>query len=60
MAERTDLCLTRMCHKETRMPQARTVRAVIFDLDGTLVDSMRAAPQAYADTIRARGGPPSG
>jgi HAD superfamily hydrolase (TIGR01549 family) len=32
-------------------------RAVVFDLDGTLLDSMTFAPKAYADTIRARGGP---
>ncbi|WP_020574103.1 HAD family hydrolase [Actinopolymorpha alba] len=36
---------------------ARRVRAVVFDLDGTLVDTMRSAPQAYVDTIRALGGP---
>lgn len=29
----------------------------MFDLDGTLLDTMASAPQAYADTIRARGGP---
>jgi len=33
-----------------------TVDAVVFDLDGTLVDSMMCAPQAYADTLRALGG----
>lgn len=33
------------------------VRAVVFDLDGTLVDTMTSTPQAYADTIRALGGP---
>jgi HAD superfamily hydrolase (TIGR01549 family) len=30
---------------------------VVFDLDGTLVDTMTSAPQAYADTIRSLGGP---
>ena len=25
--------------------------AVVFDLDGTLVDTMTSAPQAYVDTI---------
>ena len=29
----------------------------MFDLDGTLVDTMAAIPQAYADTIRDLGGP---
>jgi HAD superfamily hydrolase (TIGR01549 family) len=31
--------------------------AVVFDLDGTLVDTMTSAPQAYTDTIRSLGGP---
>ena len=31
--------------------------AVVFDLDGTLVDTMTSAPQTYADTIRSLGGP---
>ncbi|MDO3702761.1 HAD family hydrolase [Micromonospora sp. C28SCA-DRY-2] len=31
--------------------------AVVFDLDGTLVDSMTIAPAVYSDTIRALGGP---
>jgi len=31
--------------------------AVVFDLDGTLLDTMTSAPTAYAHTIRARGGP---
>jgi HAD superfamily hydrolase (TIGR01549 family) len=31
--------------------------AVVFDLDGTLVDTMTSAPRAYADTIRSLGGP---
>ncbi|MFJ1750633.1 HAD family hydrolase [Streptomyces sp. NPDC088116] len=37
-------------------------RAVVFDLDGTLIDTMRSVPQAYTDTIRVLGGgeiPPS-
>ncbi|MFI6324559.1 HAD family hydrolase [Nonomuraea sp. NPDC050556] len=33
------------------------MRAILFDLDGTLVDTMASTPQAYADTIRALGGP---
>jgi HAD superfamily hydrolase (TIGR01549 family) len=32
-------------------------KAVVFDLDGTLLDSMTFAPKAYADTIRSLGGP---
>jgi HAD superfamily hydrolase (TIGR01549 family) len=32
-------------------------KAVVFDLDGTLLDSMTFAPNAYADTIRSLGGP---
>jgi phosphoglycolate phosphatase-like HAD superfamily hydrolase len=32
-------------------------RAVVFDLDGTLVDTMTLVPQAYADTISTLGGP---
>lgn len=31
--------------------------AVVFDLDGTLVDTMASMPRAYSDTIRALGGP---
>jgi HAD superfamily hydrolase (TIGR01509 family) len=31
--------------------------AVVFDLDGTLVDTMTIAPMVYVETIRARGGP---
>ncbi|GAA4998980.1 phosphoglycolate phosphatase [Actinopolymorpha pittospori] len=31
--------------------------AVVFDLDGTLVDTMHSMLRAYADTIRALGGP---
>jgi HAD superfamily hydrolase (TIGR01549 family) len=31
--------------------------AVVFDLDGTLVDSMTIVPAVYVDTIRALGGP---
>jgi HAD superfamily hydrolase (TIGR01549 family) len=30
--------------------------AVVFDLDGTLVDTMTSAPRAYADTIRSLDG----
>jgi HAD superfamily hydrolase (TIGR01549 family) len=33
------------------------IEAVVFDLDGTLADTMALAPQAYADTIRCLGGP---
>ena len=40
----------------TSPPSARPA-AVVFDLDGTLVDTMTSAPAAYADTIRALGGP---
>jgi HAD superfamily hydrolase (TIGR01549 family) len=36
---------------------ARHTMAIVFDLDGTLVDTMTSAPQAYADTIRSLGGP---
>ena len=32
--------------------------AVVFDLDGTLVDTMVSVPQAYVDTVRRLGGPP--
>jgi HAD superfamily hydrolase (TIGR01549 family) len=38
------------------MTTSRTM-AVVFDLDGTLVDTMISAPEAYADTIRSLGGP---
>jgi len=31
--------------------------AVVFDLDGTLVDTMTIAPTVYVGTIRALGGP---
>ncbi|SDI67922.1 HAD family hydrolase [Nonomuraea jiangxiensis] len=34
-----------------------TVRAVVFDLDGTLVDTMTSIPYAYVRTIRDLGGP---
>lgn len=33
------------------------IRGVVFDLDGTLLDSMTAAPSAYAETVRCLGGP---
>lgn len=44
---------------EPRLMAARPgrIEAVIFDLDGTLADTMALAPQAYADTIRSLGGP---
>jgi HAD superfamily hydrolase (TIGR01509 family) len=42
----------------TRSPGVRPA-AVVFDLDGTLLDTMTLAPTAYADTIRALGGPPT-
>jgi HAD superfamily hydrolase (TIGR01549 family) len=32
-------------------------KAVVFDLDGTLLDSMTAAPAAYVETISSLGGP---
>lgn len=34
-----------------------TVRAVVFDLDGTLLDTMTSVPRAYVETIRDLGGP---
>lgn len=34
-----------------------TVEAVVFDLDGTLLDTMTSVPLAYAQAIRERGGP---
>ena len=40
----------------TQQPYGR-MTAVVFDLDGTLIDTMTAAPAAYADTIRSLGGP---
>jgi HAD superfamily hydrolase (TIGR01549 family) len=33
------------------------IEAVVFDLDGTLADTMALTPRAYADTIRRLGGP---
>ncbi|WP_067805537.1 HAD family hydrolase [Actinomadura formosensis] len=33
------------------------VRAVVFDLDGPLLDTMASVPSAYVETIRALGGP---
>jgi HAD superfamily hydrolase (TIGR01509 family) len=35
----------------------RAIEAVVFDLDGTLLDSMSFAPQVYATTVRDLGGP---
>jgi len=35
----------------------RPTAAVVFDLDGTLVDTMESVPRAYAATIHALGGP---
>lgn len=35
----------------------RSMAAVVFDLDGTLLDTMTSMPSAYADTIRSLGGP---
>ncbi|WP_328414743.1 HAD family hydrolase [Micromonospora sp. NBC_00389] len=40
----------------TRPPRVG-LAAVVFDLDGTLVDTMTIAPTVYVDTIRALGGP---
>ena len=34
-----------------------TPYAVVFDLDGTLIDTMTSGPTAYVRAIRARGGP---
>ncbi|MEV6104230.1 HAD family hydrolase [Streptomyces sp. NPDC051940] len=34
------------------------MQAVVFDMDGTLVDSVPMVARAYADTIRSLGGPP--
>lgn len=39
-----------------RSPRSRTA-AVVFDLDGTLLDTMGLAPAVYTETIRALGGP---
>jgi phosphoglycolate phosphatase/AHBA synthesis associated protein len=33
------------------------VRAIVFDMDGTLVDSTQAVPQAFVETVRASRGP---
>lgn len=38
-------------------PSCAGMRAAVFDLDGTLLDSMAVVPTVYADTIRALGGP---
>ena len=34
-----------------------SVRAVVFDVDGTLLDTMTSVPRAYVETIRDLGGP---
>ncbi len=34
-----------------------TIEAVVFDLDGTLLDTMTSVPLAYTQAIRERGGP---
>lgn len=39
------------------VPMTRPVKVAAFDLDGTLVDTMRFAPRVYADTVRQLGGP---
>ena len=46
-------------HERAAAPGAAfsPVEAVVFDLDGTLADTMTLAPRAYADTIRCLGGP---
>jgi phosphoglycolate phosphatase-like HAD superfamily hydrolase len=36
---------------------AEPARGVVFDLDGTLVDTMTTVPRAYVDTVRDLGGP---
>lgn len=41
----------------TPMPDPGRVEAVVFDLDGTLADTMTLVPKAYADTIKCLGGP---
>lgn len=37
---------------------AGELRAVVWDMDGTLIDSTRVIPDAYITTIRRLGGPP--
>ena len=39
------------------MSEGITPDVVVFDLDGTLVDTMASAPEAYVNTIRTLGGP---
>lgn len=39
------------------VPLPGPIQAVVFDLDGTLADTMALAPRAYADTILCLGGP---
>ena len=38
-------------------PSARAARAVIWDMDGTLVDSAAAVPDAFIETVQRLGGP---
>lgn len=40
--------------------EAMRIRAVVFDMDGTLVDSLGVAPEAYVRTVRDLGGPEIG
>lgn len=39
------------------MPKPPVVRAVIWDMDGTLVDSATVVPDAFIETVRRLGGP---
>lgn len=39
------------------MPKPSVVRAVIWDMDGTLVDSATIVPDAFIETVRRLGGP---
>lgn len=43
--------------RTVRTARSFPIRCVVFDLDGTLVDTMSLAPQAYADAIRQLNGP---
>jgi len=40
----------------TSVMDAARIRAVVFDMDGTLVDSLGVAPEAYVRTVRDLGG----